>query len=161
MVMERLSGRLTLAAVGKIKRRQFRLIQDDYLKRLKRYTTLNLVEVKDAVGKGQPDKVAVEKEGQQLLKATEKANRRIALVATGRQFDSVELAGFVQNQIGLYTHIALIIGGPLGLSAELLHNCQETISLSRLTFTHEIARLILLEQLYRAATIIAGESYHK
>lgn len=159
--MERLSGTITIAAVGKIKGLQFRFIQDDYLKRLKRYTTLELIEVKDAVGKGMPDQVAIEKEGTRLLKATEKANRRIALLSSGRQLDSLELADFIRNQIGLYSRIALIIGGPLGLSTEVLQNCQETLSLSKLTFPHEIARLLLLEQLYRSATIVAGESYHK
>lgn len=159
--MQRLSGHITIAAVGKIKRMQFRFIQDDYLKRLNRHTDVNLVEVKDAVGKGDPDGVAVEKEGERLLKATEEASRRIALVSTGLQLDSLELADFVQNQIGLYGRIAFLIGGPLGFSEAVLHNCQETLSLSRLTFTHEIARLLLLEQLYRAATIVAGEPYHK
>ena len=159
--MEKLSGTITIAAVGKIKGHQFRVIQDDYLKRLSRYTTVELIEVKDAVGKGMPDQVAVEKEGKQLLKVTEKANRRIALVSTGRHMDSLELTDFIRNQIGLYSRIALIIGGPLGLSTEVLQNCQESLSLSRLTFPHEIARLLLIEQLYRSATIVAGENYHK
>ncbi|MCP4363350.1 MAG: 23S rRNA (pseudouridine(1915)-N(3))-methyltransferase RlmH [Chloroflexi bacterium] len=159
--MERLSGHITIAAVGKIKRLQFRFIQDDYLKRLARYTKIELVEVKDAVGKGAPNHVAIDKEGKQLLKATQKANRRIVLVSTGRQPDSIKLARFVQNQVGLYSRIAFLIGGPMGLSDEVLSNCQESLSLSRLTFPHEIARLLLLEQLYRAATIVAGESYHK
>ena len=159
--MERLSGEITIAAVGRIKRLHFRFIQDDYLKRLKRYTKIELIEVKDVVGKGMPDRVAMEKEGKQLLKATEAANRRIALVSTGRHPDSLELVDFIRNQIGLYSRIAFLIGGPLGLSEEVLHHCQETLSLSRLTFPHEIARLLLLEQLYRSATIVAGESYHK
>lgn len=159
--MERLSGTIIIAAVGKLKGYHFRLIQDDYLKRLKRYTSVELIEVKDAVGKGMPDQVAIEKEGSRLLKATEKANRRIALVSTGRQLDNLELTDFISNQIGLYSRIALIIGGPLGLSTEVLQNCQETLSLSKLTFPHEIARLLLLEQLYRSATIVAGENYHK
>jgi 23S rRNA (pseudouridine1915-N3)-methyltransferase len=159
--MEKLSGQITITAVGKLKSLQFRFIQDDYLKRLQRYSKVELVEIKDVVGKGVPDAIAIEREGQQLLKATEHVTRRIALVSNGRQFDSPELADFVQKQIGLYGRIAFLIGGPLGLSAEVLQHCQETLSLSRLTFTHEIARLILLEQLYRAGTIVAGEAYHK
>jgi len=159
--MERLAGHITIAAVGKLKLLQFRFIQDDYLKRLGRYTDVHLIEVKDVVGKGFPDEVAIQKEGQALLKAAEGASRRIALMPTGRQLDSLELASFVRNQIGLYGRLAFVIGGPLGLSDEVLQECQETLSLSRLTFTHEIARLILLEQLYRAGTIVAGENYHK
>jgi 23S rRNA (pseudouridine1915-N3)-methyltransferase len=159
--MEKLSGHITIAAVGKLKSVQFRFIQDDFLKRLGRYTDVQLVEVKDVVGKGVPDDVAMQKEGQALLKATEGVNRRIALISTGRPLDSIELAEFVRNQIGLYGRIAFLIGGPVGLSTEVLQNCQDSLSLSRLTFPHEIARLLLLEQLYRAGTIVAGESYHK
>lgn len=159
--MRRLTGHITIAAVGKLKRLQYRFIQDDYVKRLNRYTDIKLVEVKDAVGKGFPDNVAIEREGEALLKATEKVNRRIALVPTGSQVTSEELAEFVLNQIGRYSRIAFLIGGPLGLSDDVLDNCQETLSLSKLTFPHEIARLLLLEQLYRSATIVAGESYHK
>ncbi len=159
--MERLAGHITIAAVGKLRSLQFRFIQDDYLKRLGRYTDVQLVEVKDMVGKGHPDEVAMQKEGEALLKATEGVNRRIALVSTGRQVDSLELAEFVRNQIGVYGRMAFLIGGPLGLSLEVLQTCQDTLSLSRLTFPHEIARLLLIEQLYRAGTIIAGESYHK
>lgn len=152
---------MTIATVGKLKSIQYRFIQDDYLRRLQHYSTVELVETKDIAGKNIPDSVAIEREGQQLLKATSGISRRIALAPNGRQFDSPELANFLKNQIGLYNRIAILIGGPLGLSPELLQQCQETVSLSRLTFTHEIARLILLEQLYRAGTILAGESYHK
>lgn len=159
--MERLAGHITIATVGKLKSLQYRFIQDDFLKRLGRYTDVQLVEVKDVVGKGLPDDVAMQKEGQALLKATESASRRILLTSTGRLFDSEELAEFVRNQIGVYGRIAFLIGGPVGLSVEVRQNCQEALSLSRLTFPHEIARLLLLEQLYRAGTIIAGESYHK
>lgn len=159
--MEKLSGHITIAAVGKLKSLQYRFIQDDFLKRLGRYTDVQLVEVKDVVGKGMPDEAAMQKEGLALLKATVGVNRRIALTSTGRQLDSLELAEFVRNQIGVYGRVAFLIGGPVGLSVEVLQNCQETLSLSRLTFTHEIARLLLLEQLYRAGTIIAGENYHK
>lgn len=159
--MERLAGHITIATVGKLKSLQYRFIQDDFLKRLGRYTDVQLVEVKDVVGKGLPDEVAMQKEGQALLKATESATRRIALTSTGRLFDSEELAEFVRNQIGVYGRIAFLIGGPVGLSIEVRQNCQEALSLSRLTFPHEIARLLLLEQLYRAGTIIAGENYHK
>lgn len=159
--MERLSGHITVAVVGKLKSQQVRFIEEDYRKRLQRYTAVALVEVKDMVGKGVPDRVAVVREGQELLKATESANRRIALVATGRQLDSPELADFVRKQIAHYNRIAFLIGGPLGLSAEVLQQCEESLSLSRLTFTHEFARLLLWEQLYRAGTIVAGESYHK
>ena len=85
----------------------------------------------------------------------------VALSATGRQMDSPGLAAFLQKQIEIYGSLAFLIGGPVGLAAEVLTSCDDTLSLSPLTFPHELARVILLEQLYRAATIISGEKYHK
>ncbi|HUM70962.1 MAG TPA: 23S rRNA (pseudouridine(1915)-N(3))-methyltransferase RlmH, partial [Chloroflexota bacterium] len=106
--MDKLSGHITIATVGKLKSLQYRFIQDDFLKRLGRYTDVQLVEVRDVVGKGLPDEAAVQKEGQALLKATELASRRIALTSTGRMFDSPELAEYVRNQIGVYGRIAFL-----------------------------------------------------
>ena len=157
----KLSGRLTIAAVGKIKTKEWRLAQDDYSQRLQRYTTLELIEVRDMVGRGQPDAVAVQKEGEMLLAAAAAATRLIALTTTGQQLSSRQLADYLRQQVELYGHLAFLIGGPLGFSEELLVACHTEISLSSLTFTHEMARIILLEQLYRACTILKGEKYHK
>ena len=82
-------------------------------------------------------------------------------MATGRLMDSATLAAFLQRQIETYGHLAFAIGGPVGLSDAVASACQETLALSPLTFPHELARVILLEQLYRAMTILKGESYHK
>lgn len=154
-------GALTVAAVGRLKGREWKLAQADYLKRLERYTKVTLVEVKDAVGKGQPDAVAKQKEGEGLLKATEASQRIILLTESGKEMDSPELAAWLRTLIERHGRVAFLIGGPLGFSDEVTAAAHEHIALSRLTFPHEIARVLLLEQLYRAFTILNHEKYHK
>ena len=157
----RLNGRLTIATVGKVKHRAWLVAQDDYVKRLGHYTTLDLIEVKDVVGRSIPDEVAMAREGEQLLQAVADSQRLIALTPTGKLRSSPSLATWLQKRVVDYGRIAFLIGGPLGFSDDVLAACHEEISLSPLTFTHELARILLLEQLYRACTILAGEQYHK
>ena len=157
----RLNGRLTIATVGKVKNKAWLAAQDDYVKRLGHYTTLDLIEVRDVVGRSIPDDVAMAKEGEQLLQAVADSQRLIALTPTGKLRSSPSLATWLQKRVVDYGRIAFLIGGPLGFSDEVLAACHEEISLSPLTFTHELARILLLEQLYRACTIVAGEQYHK
>ncbi len=159
--MARLGGQLTVIAVGKIKEKHWQTAQEDYIKRISRYTNFNLVEVKDSVGRGQPDGAAMKKEGELLLQAAKKSNRLIALTPVGKEMSSPELAKLLQKQVIEYGRLAFLIGGPLGFSDDALSACHQQISLSPLTFTHEMARVILLEQLYRACTILNREKYHK
>ena len=155
------SAKIVVAAVGKMRRGEMKALQADYLKRLQRYTAVHLVEVKDAVGRGYPDVVAVQREGDQLLKATETAQRRILLTADGKERSSEGLAAFVQAQMETYDQIAFLIGGPVGFAADVEEAAHARLSLSKLTFPHELARIIFLEQLYRAFTILRGQKYHK
>ncbi|MCB8924506.1 MAG: 23S rRNA (pseudouridine(1915)-N(3))-methyltransferase RlmH [Ardenticatenaceae bacterium] len=157
----RLNGRLTIATVGKVKNKAWLAAQADYVKRLGHYTTLDLIEVKDVVGRSIPDEVAMAREGEQLLQAVADSQRLIALTPTGKLRSSPSLATWLQKRVVDYGRIAFLIGGPLGFSDDVLATCHEEISLSPLTFTHELARILLLEQLYRACTILAGEQYHK
>jgi len=154
-------GHIELIVVGKIRSQPWLLAQADYVKRLGYYTRFNLVEVKDYVGRGQPDAVAMQKEGELLLKAADGAGRLILLTPEGQHPTSPGLARYLQKQIEVYGRLAFLIGGPLGFSEEVLAAAHDQLSLSPLTFTHELARVILLEQLYRAFTILNGENYHK
>lgn len=158
--MPRQIGQITLIAVGKLKMKPWQLAQAEYSQRLGFYTRLNLVELKDMVGQ-LPDPVAMAKEGELLLTAAANIPTRIALTPTGQALTSPQLADFLQKQIERHNHLAFLIGGPLGFADEVLATCQQQISLSPLTFTHEMARVVLLEQLYRAFTILNGEKYHK
>jgi 23S rRNA (pseudouridine1915-N3)-methyltransferase len=159
--VKRLGGKILIAAVGRLKTPHWKTAQNEYLERLNRYTSARLVEVKDAVGRGDPDDVANRQEGRLLLEASKGAGRRIALDRGGRQLDSPGLASHLEKQLEVYGKLALLIGGPLGLSREALGACEERLSLSAMTLPHELARVLLLEQLYRAATILGGEKYHK
>ena len=154
--MGRLGGALRVAAVGKLKEPFWRAAQDEYLKRLGRYADFKVAEVRDRDGNA-----GREKEGQDLLAATADCRRRVALTPEGRALDSVALAGALRRWLDGFGRVAFLIGGPEGLSREVRDACDERLSLSPLTFPHEMARVVLLEQLYRAATILGGEKYHK
>ncbi len=159
--MIRLPGTLTVAAVGRLRTPHWLAAQEDYAQRLRRYTQFELIEVRDYLGGTLPDDVAVGREGDALLKAVDGTPWLIALDARGKQADSRRLAGYLHKQVSVYRDIAFLIGGPVGLAENVLARCNERLSLSRLTFPHELARIVLLEQLYRAMTILSDEQYHK
>ncbi|MBE2220497.1 MAG: 23S rRNA (pseudouridine(1915)-N(3))-methyltransferase RlmH [Anaerolineae bacterium] len=159
--MSRQFGNIDLIAVGKMKTKHWLAAQQDYAKRLGYYTTFELKEVKDAVGRGAPDAVAMQKEGELLLKGAAQANRIILLSPEGNMLTSPGLAKWVRQEVERNGRLAFLIGGPIGFSEEVIAASHEQIALSPLTFTHEMARIIFMEQLYRAFTIMNGEQYHK
>lgn len=121
----------------------------EYLKRLKHYHTVQVTHI--------PDK---HNEPKYLLDAAGKAYK-VALTIEGTQLSSPELASFLEGHMMESKEIAFLIGGPDGLQKEVLDKCPVHISFSRLTFPHDLAMVILLEALYRAATIQAGQPYHR
>jgi 23S rRNA (pseudouridine1915-N3)-methyltransferase len=159
--MARLPGTLTIAAVGRLRTAHWQAAQKDYLARLKRYVNVAVVEVRDVVGGNMADDVAVTREGEALLKAVEGIPWVLALDAAGRQVDSVDFAHYLRQRTEVYHQVAFIIGGPVGLAPQVLDRANERFSLSLLTLPHELARVVLLEQIYRALTILSGEPYHK
>ena len=154
-------GQFTLVAVGKIKTRHWRQAQDDYHGRITHYVNFDLIEVKDAVGRSLPDARAMQQEGEQLLKATADFPRRLALTPDGKLYRSQAFSRLLRRELELYGRVAFLIGGPVGFAPDVLDQCHGRIALSPLTFTHELARVVFLEQLYRAFTIMRGEQYHK
>lgn len=159
--MPNLAGHVSVVAVGKVRKSHWQIAQEEYAKRIDRYTDFSLIEVKDAVGRGLPDSIAKQKEGELLLKAAAGANRKIALTEVGRKMGSRQFAQYLRRQVEVYGRITFLVGGPLGFSEDVLAACDEQISLSPMTFPHEMARVILLEQIYRACTILNNEQYHK
>lgn len=121
----------------------------EYLKRLKHYHTVEVTHI--------PDK---KNEPKYLLEAAGKAYK-VALHIEGTQLSSPELASFLQSHMIHEKEMAFLIGGPDGLQKEVLAKCPVQLSFSRLTFPHDLAMVILLEALYRAATIAAGQPYHR
>lgn len=154
-------GHIQVIAVGKLHGKHWRQAEADYADRLQRYTRFELTTVRDVVGKGVPDGVAVQREGEQLLKAAADASRIVCLTAEGQQLDSPGLARWLEQHLGVYGRLAFLIGGPVGFSPDVLAASHAQLSLSPMTFPHELARVVLLEQLYRAFTIRGNEKYHK
>ncbi len=133
----------------------------EYQKRLKHYTSLNIKTVKPPKIQGS-DTYIIEKESGLLLDSIQSSTLLVALDIRGKQYSSPELSLLVERwEISGIQHVTFVIGGPLGLSPELLSRADLKISLSLMTFTHDMVRLFLLEQIYRAYTIKAGEKYHK
>lgn len=134
----------------------------DYGKRLARYIATDIKILKEKkIKKGESETLLVDKESATLLQNAQ-GSQIVCLDRSGKQMDSLELAAQVEGwEMQGWKKITFIIGGPLGLSPAILTKADLVLSLSPMTFTHEMTRLLLLEQLYRACTIKAGEKYHK
>jgi 23S rRNA (pseudouridine1915-N3)-methyltransferase len=134
----------------------------DYADRLRRYVPIEIKLLKSKHAKNDSDRVIMSREAEQLLASAKSSSLTVALDPKGREYDSKELATVLEGweNRGLQT-ISFLIGGYLGLDKTVLDHADLTWSLSRLTFTHEMTRFILLEQLYRACSIKEGHNYHK
>jgi len=134
-----------------------------FLKRLRRYARVEWIEVKPArIKRGRPTEEILGEEARAISRRLTPRDYLVAMDRNGRQYDSKGLAEWLN---GLSTSnsgwVSFVIGGPLGLSREILDRSDHVLALSKLTLTHEMCRLFLAEQIYRAFTIMAGEKYHK
>ncbi len=135
---------------------------NEYAKRLKHYTTISVKLIKSRLTGRFDDNTIKEKEGDLLLKNVSRNSYLVVLDSGGRQISSEGLADLITTwEIEGKNTVTFLIGGPLGLSRSVLQKADMILSLSRLTFTHDMTRLLLFEQLYRAYTIKRGEKYHK
>ena len=134
----------------------------DYHTRLQRYVPVEIRVVREKHSRNDPDKIIMAREAELLLSQCPRPSFLVALDPAGRQQSSEEMARTLENweNRGLQ-NVVFLIGGYLGLDPSILQRADLTWSLSRLTFTHEMTRFILLEQLYRACSIKAGHNYHK
>lgn len=158
--------KITLLTVGKIKEKYFTMAIDEYSKRLSRYCKLEIIEVPDektpdGASETEEDMIR-DKEGKKILKALKEDSYVITLEIEGKMLDSVELSEKI-NQIGVSgkSHITFIIGGSLGLSDEVKSKADYKLSFSKMTFPHQLMRVVLLEQIYRSYRILGNEPYHK
>lgn len=158
--------KITIIAVGKIKEKYYRDALAEYGKRLGRYCKPEIVEVED---EQTPDKASAaeerqirEKEAERILKYLKEDAYVVTLEIAGRMLDSVEFAEKIE-ELGIrgISHIQFIIGGSLGLHEKVCRRADMAVSFSRMTFPHQLMRVILLEQIYRSYRIIHGEPYHK
>ena len=158
--------KITCITVGKIKETYYTDAVKEYSKRLSRYCKLEIIELPDEKtpdGASQAQETAIKnREGERILKAIREDAYVIALAIEGQAPDSVGLSQKLERLgIGGTSHVTFVIGGSLGLSSLVLKRADEKLSFSRMTFPHQLMRVILLEQLYRSFRIINGEPYHK
>ena len=158
--------RITLLTVGKLKEDFYRRAAAEFQKRLSRYCRLEIIEVEDertpdGAGPGMEESIR-RKEGERLMKHIRDGAYVITLEINGKMMDSESFARRL-NDLAVQgkSHIIFVIGGSLGLSGEICRKSDMALSFSRMTFPHQLMRVILLEQIYRGYRILAGEPYHK
>ena len=156
---------VTVLCVGKLKERYWREAAAEYEKRLSRYGKLDIVELPDLPESDRPTPAEEQKiraaEGMAILKKIRPEDFVIALMIEGNEMDSVKLSSFLQSCYDAGRHVVFVIGGSLGLDAAVVRRANRQLSFSPLTFPHQMARIMLLEQIYRSCKIAAGERYHK
>jgi 23S rRNA (pseudouridine1915-N3)-methyltransferase len=152
--------RLRLIWVGKTKNEHLRTLTDDYLSRLGRFVRCEVTELRESSAR--TEREGIEDEGRRIIGALRGDAHVVLLDVSGREWSSIELAGEVEKwQTTARREVAFVIGGHNGVSKEVVARANFRWSLSRLTLTHEMARVLLTEQLYRAYTIIHGLPYQK
>lgn len=158
--------KIRILSIGKIKESYLKAGIEEYLKRLKPYTQIEIIEVLDEPIKDNASNQDIElvknKEGKKVLKYLKDNDYLISLDLDKKQFKSEEFARYLEDKfIQGKSTINFVIGGSYGLSDELKSRANDSISLSKMTFLHQMTRLILLEQIYRAFKINKHETYHK
>ncbi len=158
--------KISIICVGKIKEKYFKDAIDEYKKRLGRYCHLEIIEVADEktieLASETECELIRQREGERIQKHLRKDSYIITLEIEGIMQDSVEMSQKIEK-IGVsgYSHISFVIGGSLGLSKEVKAQSDYKLSFSKMTFPHQLMRVILLEQIYRSYRIINNEPYHK
>lgn len=158
--------KITVIGVGKIKEKYFTGAIDEYAKRLGRFCKLELIEVADektpeGAGAAMEEQIR-EKEGVRILQKLPAGIFVAALAIDGKMLDSLELSRQMERwNVDGVSHMAFVIGGSLGLSKKVLERADIQLSFSRMTFPHQLMRVILLEQIYRSFMIRSGAPYHK
>ncbi|MCY8151203.1 MULTISPECIES: 23S rRNA (pseudouridine(1915)-N(3))-methyltransferase RlmH [Bacillus] len=157
---------ISIVAIGKLKEKYLKQGIDEYIKRLSAYAKVDIIELPDEKApenlSDQDMKIVKDKEGERILSKISPDAHVIALAIEGKMKSSEELADNM-DRLATYgkSKVTFVIGGSLGLSDAVLKRANEKLSFSRMTFPHQLMRLILLEQVYRAFRINRGEPYHK
>ena len=157
---------INLIYVGNIRENYLLEAVAEYEKRLSAYCRLVCTEIKEEKLPDDPSQAqteaAMKKEGERILAVLPRKSMKIALCVEGKQLSSEEFSSLIKNaENSGFSQISFIIGGAFGLSEEVKKVCDFRLSLSKMTFTHRFARILLLEQIYRAENIAAGGKYHK
>lgn len=156
---------INILCIGKIKEDFFRNAINEYSKRLSKYCKLNIVELPD---EKIPDKLNItmteqikEKESNNIINHLPKDTYIICLDLTGKEYSSENFSSKLENLSQITSNITFVIGGSLGIHKNLLNKANEKICFSKMTFPHQLIRIFLLEQIFRAFKISNGETYHR
>lgn len=150
---------ITILCVGKIKEKFFKDAIIEYKKRIERYSKINIIEVEDIDNPNY--QISIQKEGELILKNINPKDYVITLEIEGNNLNSVELSKKIDESLMYSSNIVFVIGGSYGLSNEVKDRSNYKLSFSKLTFPHQLFRVMLLEQIYRSFKIKNNESYHK
>lgn len=157
--------KLTLITVGSLKEDYLRQAVSEYKKRLSQYARVEEIEIKEEPIQNENDAAQISRalsaEAERIIAALPKDAYRIALCVEGKQFTSEQLADVVRDAADTCGKLALVIGSSHGLCEKVKAECKLRLSVSKMTFPHQLMRVILYEALYRSFTIIAGKRYHK
>ena len=158
--------RVKIVCIGKLKEKYWTAAVDEYSKRLSKYCDLEILQLKETKLADKPSEadeiIVIYEEGQTILKNIKDGTYVIALEINGKSLSSEELAAKVDRlAIEGKSDITFVIGGSLGLSKEVSQRADFSLSFSKMTFPHQMMRVILLEQIYRSFKIIKNEAYHK
>ena len=150
---------IKIITVGKLKEKYLKEAQEEYLKRLGKYTKIELIEVEDS--KVDDAKQALLEEKNNILKYIDSKDYVITLEIEGKELSSPELAEKIDKTFITNSNITFIIGGSYGMHHEVLDKSNFRLSFSKMTFPHQLFRILLLEQLFRSYKILNNEKYHK
>jgi 23S rRNA (pseudouridine1915-N3)-methyltransferase len=158
--------KIKIYCIGKLKEKYFVDAQKEYQKRLERFAKLEIIELNDLPipvnASNKEEELLKEKEFDLLLSKIDKNYHIIALDLDGKAYDSIEFSNRIDTLMNnSITNIAFVIGGSLGFSKRINEFSKEKLRLSNMTFTHQMTRIILLEQIYRSFKILKNETYHK
>lgn len=150
-----------LILVGKTTNKIFQTGINDYTERIGHYIPFNITTIPELKNtKSLSEELQKQKEGELILKEILSSDTVVLLDERGKDFRSIEYAGWLRQRQATARRLVFVIGGPYGFSKDVYDRANEKISLSKMTFSHQMVRLIFTEQLYRACTIIKGEPYH-
>ena len=154
--------KITLLTIGKTEDKYLTEGIGIYLKRLKHYIPFKITEIPDLKNtKGLSREQQKSKESELIFKNINSTDHVILLDENGKELTSIEFSGLLNKKmVGGLQHLVFIVGGPYGFDQDLYDRCNDKISLSKMTFSHQMIRLFFAEQLYRAFTILKGEPYH-
>lgn len=150
-----------LILVGKTNDKHFQAGIDDYCQRISHYMPFSITVIPELKNtKSLSEQQQKDKEGELILQKVQNADKLVLLDEHGKEFRSIEFASWIERQQQGGRKLVFVIGGPYGFSDAVYQRADEKISLSKMTFSHQMVRLVFTEQIYRACTIIKGEPYH-